>query len=157
LKLGPRLAAAGWTVEHRAIGGLTTRQACLQFTELPATTWAVLCFGGNDAAPWKQVQLAEFGANLGVLVGRCRSEQVLVLGPPPVVERPGETSGRTNVGLAAYAAVAADVASANGAHYLNLQDVLAAEGSHHVEDGVHLNDRAYAMLAGSVLFVLNRT
>jgi lysophospholipase L1-like esterase len=149
------LAAAGWSVEHRATGGLTTRQACTQFTELPATTWAVLCFGGNDAAPWRQVPLAGFGANLGVLVGRCCSEQVLLLGPPPVVELPGKSSGRTNAGLAAYAAVTADVAAASGAHFLNLLDVLAADGSHHTDDGVHLNDRAYAVLADSVLAIFD--
>lgn len=152
MKLGPRLATAGWDVEHLAVGGLRTRDALIRFPhQLPATQCTLLSFGSNDAAPWKRVPPEEFGVNLGALIERCRSERVLLLPPLPVEEQEGLRSGRTNELLGAYAAIAREVAHAREASMLELLEPIAVDGSHHVDDGVHLNDAAYAILAKSVL------
>lgn len=154
LKLGPRLAAVGWSVEQLAFGGLTSRDALARLPDqLPTARWTLLSFGANDAAPWKQVPLAEFRENLGALIGRCRSDRVLVLPPLPVVEPEG--SGRTNAVIDAYATVAREVAQAHDALVLALLQPLAFDGSHHAPDGVHLNDRAYEILTQSVLAVID--
>jgi lysophospholipase L1-like esterase len=155
IKLGPRLEAVGWGVEHLAVGGLTTREALVRFPlQLPFGLWTLLSFGANDAAPWKQVPLGEFRESLGALIDRCRSDQVLVLPPPPVVEGSGEQTGRTNALVATYALAAREVAHAHHARVLGLVEPLALDGSHHAADGVHLNDRAYEILAQSLLAMI---
>ena len=155
LKLGPRLAAAGWTVEQLAVGGLSTRAARTRFEVLPAAEWTLLSFGANDAAPWKQVPLAEFEDNLGVLIDRCQSERVLVLAATPVIERPGAVFARSNAVVETYASVAREVAKAHRAIVLEWLRPLALDGSHHAPDGVHLNDASYEILAESVLAVIS--
>lgn len=65
---------------------------------------------------------------------------------PPVVE---------SVGRAQYGAAARAVADAQRAEVVEWSRPLAVDGSHHVDDGVHLNDAAYAILTDSVLAAID--
>jgi len=153
-KLGPRLRRRGHEVETLAVGGLDTR-AALTFTQVPAPAdWTILCFGANDAAPWKSVPPAEFATNYEALVRRATSRQTLVLGPGPVNESDVPHS-RTNRELARYSAIAADVARRCGVEYISLLDALSSDDL--ANDGVHLNDRGYDVLERLVVAAIGPT
>ena len=142
-KLGPRLRRRGHEVETLAVGGLDTRTA-LKYDHVSAPAdWTIFCFGANDAAPWKQVPLAEFATNYEALVLRATSRQTLVFGPGPVHES-GAPRSRTNRELARYSAIAADVARRCRVEFISLLDALGSGDL--ADDGVHLNDRGYDVL-----------
>lgn len=146
-KLAPRLRAAGFDVVTVAEAGANSRDV-LQQRLLPAVSWVVCSVGTNDAAPWKQVPLEEFGRNCDQLLAATVQYQWLMLGPGPVIERgaPGE---RTNETMAAYGAAVQQVAERHGARFVSLADVLASDDL--ADDGVHIIDSGYAKLAHRVL------
>ena len=110
--------------------------------------WVVYSVGINDAAPWKCVPLEEFAANCDRIMADTQPARRLVLGPGPVAERgaPGE---RTNVVVAAYAAVLERIASSHSARFVSMVDLLDVNDL--AEDGVHLNDSGYCKLTRRVL------
>ena len=150
-KLGPRLRRRGHEVETLAVGGLDTRTALICARVAAPAEWTIFCFGANDAAPWKQVPLAEFAANDEALVRRATSRQTLVLGPSPVHESDAPHS-RTNQMLARYSAIAADVARRCGVEFISLLDTLGSDDL--ASDGVHLNDQGYNTLERLVVDVI---
>jgi lysophospholipase L1-like esterase len=150
-KLGRRLTGQGWVVHYRAVGGFDTRAALALQAPVPDAAWTIVSLGANDAAPWKQVPVPEFRSNLHRLLQRYGHSELLVLGPPPVREPASDPLGRTNAVLLAYGQAASEVAETVGAAFLDLFDLVATDGSHHVEDGLHLNDDAYEALLAAVL------
>jgi lysophospholipase L1-like esterase len=148
-KLGPRLRAAGFDVTTLAQGGLDTRQALIQ-TPPRDVDWVVYSFGTNDAAPWKQVPPDEFERNYARLLASAAGAAQLVLGPPPVVDRPG---GRSNAAVREYSDIAARLSPAHGDILIALINHLST--SNLVEDGVHLNDLGYATVTQLLTETLN--
>jgi lysophospholipase L1-like esterase len=147
-KLGPRLRSVGFDVVTLARGGLDTRQAVLDAPP-HGVDWIVYSFGTNDAAPWKQVPPDEYGSNYATLLASAAGTAQLVLGPPPVAERPG---GRSNQLVRRYSDIAARTAQRHGAEFVALIDHLGE--SDLAEDGVHLNDSGYSTLTDLVTAVL---
>jgi lysophospholipase L1-like esterase len=142
-KLGPRLRDQGYSVVELAKGGLTSQQALVLYDGPWPSPVVVLSLGANDAAPWKQVPLTDFVANVGRLAGRA--ERPIILTPAPVCEC--RQAGRANAVLRRYADAAEDVASRVGASVVPVFDhllrLMEGDVDLHVADGVHLNDRAY--------------
>lgn len=146
-KLGPRLRRTGLDVISVAVGGANSRDLLGQ--QIPGgADWVVYSVGINDAAPWKCVPLEEFAANCDRIMADTHPARRLVLGPGPVADRgaPGE---RTNVVVAAYAAVLERVALSHSARFVSMVDLLDVNDL--AEDGVHLNDSGYRKLTRRVL------
>ncbi|HEX4698952.1 MAG TPA: GDSL-type esterase/lipase family protein [Actinomycetes bacterium] len=135
-----RLRRLGWELTSLAVGGLDTRAARRLLPDpLPATDATVVSFGSNDAAPWKQVPLAEFTIWYAELLARIASPVTVVMGPPPVREDRDDPRGRTNAVLDDYAAAALQVAESSGVRFLDLREVLDP-ATDLDEDGLHLAD-----------------
>jgi lysophospholipase L1-like esterase len=149
-KLGPRLRRLGWTVVVKAQGGLDTRTAIKALTELPRADWSVYSFGSNDAAPWKEVSLPEFESSSRQLLGMSRSEQIIVVGPPPVAENADGAWGRTNARLRRCSECAALLSMEVNGLFISLMDLLSSDKDL-VADGLHLNDTGYEKLAAALL------
>ena len=150
-KLGPRLRSMNFEVVTLARGGLDTRQA-VRHAAPDDVDWIVYSFGTNDAAPWKQVPPDEYERNYATLLTAGAGAAQLVLGPPPVSDR---QIGRLNNVVRQYSDIAARVAQERGAHFVELIGQLTELDL--AEDGVHLNDRAYATLAALVVDILRPT
>jgi lysophospholipase L1-like esterase len=149
-KLDPRLSDAGWGVKNLAVGGATSRDAIDQLEELPPGP-TVYSFGTNDAAPWKQVPLEEFGRNYTRLL-RMSPGHVIVLSPSPVLERAAWP--RRNDLQRQYSDVAAAVTSAAGGTFINLFELLGDREEVLLNDGIHLSDIAYEQITQVVIAAL---
>jgi lysophospholipase L1-like esterase len=79
-----------------------------------------------------------------------RSEQIVVVGPPPVAESGDEAKGRTNARLRRYSECAASLCVEVNGRFISLIDLLSADKDL-VADGLHLNDRGYEKLVAALL------
>ena len=84
----------------------------------------------------------EYAINYAKLLDAACESSMLVLGPPPVHEQGDGVRRRTNAVIGTYSEAAAEVAKAKGAAFVRLMDLLADDGRHHIDDGLHLNDAA---------------
>jgi lysophospholipase L1-like esterase len=150
-KLDPRLRDAGWDVKNYAVGGLTTREALDSLAGVSPGGPSIFSFGTNDAAPWKQVPLDEFGRNYEQLLRTCAGE-IVVVGPTPVTEKLAWP--RTNALQRRYSDAAAAVTADVGGAFIDTIELLSDPEPVLLEDGVHLTDLAYEKLAEAVLAAL---
>ena len=104
--------------------------------------------GTNDAAPWKQVPLADGVRRVQEFLAEFRPERLIYLASPGVDEaRLDREHDRTNEAMAGYSAAYSAAFTAAGATTLDTRALLAPLGSAaFVDDGVHLSGRAYALL-----------
>mgnify|MGYP000131336767 CR=1 FL=1 len=122
---------------------------------LPADVF-VLCFGLNDGAPWKQVDLPDFKNNINEIIRILGSQRTVFL-LPPLVDESKQTEGhrRDNVTLMNYLATTKEIAELNGCKYIDINPALTATGTEvHVDDGVHLNDLGNEVLVKVVSSIL---
>ncbi len=111
----------------------------------------VVSVGTNDAAPWRQVPLAEFGAALGAILRSVSGRRVYVA-PPGVDEaRLSRPQDRSNAVLDDYRRTAVGICAEVGAVVVPTPAVLAGLGARaFTEDGVHLTGPAYALLLPAI-------
>ena len=144
---------------NQAIGGFSTEDGkrMMEDISIEDDDIVVLCFGSNDAAPWKQIPLDDFENNYEEILNRIPSSNIIIITPPAVDEDRQAPPGRSNALLAQYAKVSTEICPSNA----NLVDMysITKEGQLnddiYIEDGVHLNENGYKLLAGALLEIIN--
>lgn len=161
------LGLIGTDVHNGAVGGATVRALAAQAADARVGRGdvVVVSVGSNDAAPWKQVPLEAFRADLERLLTSVPAAHWVLVTPPGVDETRlagggGPAGGdRTNevvdtyraaaVGAFVGASVGADAVV--GASLVRAEEVLRPLGADaFVDDGLHLTGRAYALLLPAV-------
>jgi lysophospholipase L1-like esterase len=139
---------------NAAVGGATSRdlEAQAHEAEIRPSDDVVVSIGTNDAAPWKQVPLAEYEQRLRELLDNLWPDRTVLVTTPGVDEsRLGGAGDRTNRVLATYAATAATVFSEAGATVLDAAKVISPlETAAFAEDGVHLSGEGYRRLLPAI-------
>lgn len=105
----------------------------------------VISIGTNDAAPWKQVTLADVTRQVEDFLVSITAERLVYLTPPGVDEvHLKGLKDRTNAAMATYGVVIADRLSKVGAIVVHGQELVKALGSNaFADDGVHLSGHGY--------------
>jgi len=113
---------------------------------------AILGFGTNDAAPWKQVPLDRYLENVSKIVEEFADSKIIFFLPPPVHPENGHNADHRRFPdtVQQYHDETKKVLEGSGTTYLDSHAVFAPllknDQSYHVEDGVHLNDLGYKIL-----------
>jgi lysophospholipase L1-like esterase len=139
----------GYTVLNCAAGGFTSNDGVVRAAIVAKMQpdVVVLSFGANDSAPDRLVELAVFASNIGSIVAAFSGAAIFGFLPPSVVEIDGiGPRGRTNRVLAEYRGVLRTAVPPS--HAVDIDATLApliVAGTAVHEDGLHLNDAAYAL------------
>ena len=137
-------------IVNAAVGGADVLDLTAQATRaaIKHDDRVAVSIGTNDAAPWKQVDLTEGLARLEEFLATLRPERLVYLAPPGVDEvRLGRQHDRTNETMAHYSATYAAAFTSVGATIVDTPALLAPLGpTAFVDDGVHLNGQAYALI-----------
>lgn len=154
-RLGPAdLARLGSQVTNAAVGGANAGDLAGQLAGVadPASCdVVVVSVGTNDAAPWKQLPIAESERALADLVATLRLPLVYVASPGVDEARLERSTDRTDAVLADYSRAAAAVAAAAGGAVVDTPALLASLGGRaFVDDGLHLTTAAYAVLVPAI-------
>lgn len=129
-------------------------------TELPINFIALVLFGSNDAAPWKQVSLEKFVENYRQILTALKAKKALkivVFSPPPVNPQKQSPPGRSNSELIKYAQAVETVAAEFQVKFIDLFNLLtqAMKNSDiHYSDGVHLNSVGYDIFYNQIKLIL---
>lgn len=149
-----RLDVIGADVLNAAVGGASVQALGVQAVTagLRSDDIVVVSVGTNDAAPWKQVPLADFSTLLSEWVRSIDVDGWVYVAPPGVDERrltgPGD---RTNQVIDSYRAVAIEVFGSAGARVVRADRLLAPLGpAAFVDDGLHLTGRAYDLVLPAI-------
>lgn len=119
----------------------------------------VISVGTNDASPWKQVELADFEANIKQILQAFNGSKVIFFLPPPV-HAASLPAGKeiSNQDVKQYHDAAKAIVEKAGAGFINSWEIfmpLQEKGeSYHIDDGVHLNDRGYDLLFTAIKEVI---
>jgi len=148
------------TVYNCSTGGFDTRDGLRRaelIAQLPIDV-VVLCFGMNDAAPWKPVELSQFKENMIDMVRIFGVSRTILLVPPSVNESLQEGEGIRNNGiLNLYIEVIEGLARDMGCVCVNPNSALTASGTMvHLDDGVHLNEAGERILLSVLGGVLTK-
>lgn len=120
----------------------------------------IISLGTNDAAPWKQVPLDTFRANIPKIFGAFESSRIVYFLPPPVNEQKiAQTEPNRSIeGIRDYHDAAKAVCEERGVAYIDsfaiFQPLLDGGTDYHVDDGVHFNDVAYELIARELARIL---
>jgi lysophospholipase L1-like esterase len=140
-------ADAPMRVVNAAVGGAFTSDLVAQAvgTEVAAEDRVAVSVGTNDAAPWKQLPLAEAVDNVTSFVTDFRPTRLVYLSPPGVDEqRLAGPNDRAVSLMAAYGEAISQVFLAAGATVVDAAALLAPLGPRaFVGDGMHLSGAAY--------------
>ncbi|WP_188113323.1 SGNH/GDSL hydrolase family protein [Nocardioides humilatus] len=154
------LALLGDRVLNAAVGGASVDDLPGQARglDLGPDDVVVLSVGTNDAAPWKQVPIAEFGRRASEWLRALPVGGCVVMTTPGVDEaRLVGFGDRTNQVMRDYAGALCAAAAEVAAEVVDAQAVLAPLGSRaYVDDGVHLTDDAYRLLLPVVAEAVGR-
>lgn len=149
-----RLDVIGADVLNAAVGGASVRALGAQAVTagLRSDDTVVVSVGTNDAAPWKQVPLADFSTLLSEWVRSIDVDGWVYVAQPGVDESrltgPGD---RTNQVIDSYRAAAIEVFGSAGARVVHADRLLAPLGpAAFVDDGLHLTGRAYDLLLPAI-------
>lgn len=140
--LGPHICNA-------AVGGATSLDLLAQAASagVREDDVVVVSVGTNDAAPWKQVPVAAFGAAVTRCLESAPARSWVCVTPPGVDE--SRAGGRTNAVLDAYREAA--VSAFAGARVVRAEEVIRPLGTGaFARDGLHLGGRAYALLLPAI-------
>lgn len=138
------------SIENAAVGGADVHDLLAQArgAAVGSADRVAVSVGTNDAAPWKQVDLAEGVRQLEEFLVAVESTRLVHVSSPGVDEaRLGRDHDRTHATLARYSAAYAAAFTAAGATVVDTPALLAPLGTAaFVADGVHLSGKAYAVL-----------
>ncbi len=113
----------------------------------------VISLGTNDASPHKLVPLDTFVDNIPKIFAHFPSSKIIYFLPPPVNEVKIKNVGKnlTNQDIKKYHDAAKKVCEENSIAYIDsftaFKPLLDAGHDYHIEDGVHLTDFAYEVIA----------
>lgn len=111
----------------------------------------IICFGMNDAAPWKRVELDKYDANIRGILEEFRNSRIVFFLPPPINEAKqiGENK-RDNETIKNYHDAAKQACIEKGVDNIDLWPILVSMlengGDYTIEGGVHFNDAGYEKL-----------
>ncbi|GAA1912769.1 SGNH/GDSL hydrolase family protein [Nocardioides hwasunensis] len=138
-------------VANRAVGGSSSRDLLAQVSAagVLATDRVVVSVGSNDAAPWKQVPVAEFAELLSAgLASLPDPRSAVYVAPPGVVEdRLERANDRTNDLMDTYRDAAVRGCEEQGVRVLRADLVVMSLGAAaFAADGLHLSGVGYRAL-----------
>lgn len=148
------LRGIGDDVHNAAEGGASARDLLRQADTagVGAADRVVVSVGTNDAAPWRQVPVAELEQALSTLMTSCSPRGWVLVAPPGVVEEQlSRVPDRTNAVIDEYRRAAIAVCDDVGGHVVRtdllLDDLGAAAFT---DDGVHLSGIGYRVLVPAI-------
>jgi lysophospholipase L1-like esterase len=137
-------------VRNAAEGGATSRDLLRQAdgAGVGASDCVVVSVGTNDAAPWKQVPVAEYVQRLTELMTSQSRRGWVLVAPPGVVEaRLMGARDRTNAVIDDYRLATVALGEDVGGHVVRTDLLLESLGARaFAEDGLHLNATGYRAL-----------
>jgi lysophospholipase L1-like esterase len=141
-------------VLNAAEGGATSRDLSRQADTagVGGSDCVVVSVGTNDAAPWKQVPVAEFEQAVSRLMTSYSPRGWVFVAPPGVVEeRLTRARDRTNGVIDAYRLAAIALCEDVGGHVVRTDLLLETLGATaFAEDGLHLNGTGYRVLVPAI-------
>ena len=141
-------------VRNAAEGGATSRDLMRQAeaADVSGSDCVVVSVGTNDAAPWKQVPVAEFQQAVSTLIASCSPRGWVFVAPPGVVEeRLTGARDRTNAVIDEYRHAAIALCEDVGGHVVRTDLLLEPLGATaFAEDGLHLNGTGYRVLVPAI-------
>lgn len=114
--------------------------------------YILVSLGTNDAAPWRNISAQQYAENVKEMVELFEANRVVFFLPPPINESKQQEGPkvRSNVAIKEYSEAAKVVLQDAEAKFIDsfsvYQELIDTGVDYHVEDGVHLNDAAYAIL-----------
>lgn len=161
IKLESKLS--DFDVYNCAVGGWDTNDGVKKSAYISSLKpdLIVIGFGTNDAAPWKQVPLEQFGKNINIILDNFSDSRVIYFLPPPVNENK-ESKGekRSNETMRRYHDLAKKICLDKKVGVVDSWTIFIpmVEQNHeyHIEDGLHLNDFGYDTLIDSLAKVINK-
>jgi lysophospholipase L1-like esterase len=153
-RLRRELSKFSGDVRNAAEGGATSRDLLRQADAagVQGSDCVVLSVGTNDAAPWKQVPVAEFVQALSTLLTSRSPRGWVFVAPPGVVEdRLAGARDRTNAVIDEYRLAATGLCEEVGVHVVRADLLLEPWGTTaFAEDGLHLNRTGYRVLVPAI-------
>ena len=154
-----------YDVYNCAVGGWDTndcKEKSPYISKLAADV-VVISLGTNDASPWKQVPLETFKENLPHIFNSFSESKIIYFLPPPVDSSKPRESGKeiTNENVQPYHDAAKKICEEHNIKFIDsfavFMPMLNSGKEYHVEDGVHLNDFAYEIIAKELEKLLSST
>jgi lysophospholipase L1-like esterase len=125
--------------------------------------YVVICFGSNDAAPWKkQVKINDYKKNMTKIMKAFRGA-IIVGFPCPPANEPSDPKGTENFNkiLIKYNDIFKQLCSNIGANYINANDVfgelLKNGNDYHMGDGIHLDKLGYKIFIDKLTQIIKST
>lgn len=154
LELESRLQ--GYDIYNCAVGGWDSKDCVKKgpfIASLKADT-VVISVGTNDASPWKQVDISELKDNITSLVQIFSDSEVVFFLPPPINEeilsKDSRRKSLTNDLMKQYHDSIKDICVSMNISYVDSWSVfmpmIDSGNDYHVEDGIHLDEKAYDVL-----------
>jgi lysophospholipase L1-like esterase len=114
-----------------------------------------ILFGANDASDHRLVPLDEYEDNLALMINQIGREKVVLISPAPVNEKLQDA--RSNKRMEMYRNKVAELAESYRTDFLDLWSVMNSTDYEEMleEDGLHFNEKAYALFSRELLNVLN--
>ena len=132
--------------------GQTTRMAQEHLESLKLARegdMLITIFGDNDCANWKKIPYEEFRKNYQRIIDAFTGRIILVT-PAPIHPLKQKGTGRPNREIKKYAKIVKELSEKNNVEVIDLYSQLRREMFRfrdvHESDGVHLNERGYAVL-----------
>lgn len=152
----------GYDVYNCAVGGWDTNDCVAKapYISKLVPDVLVISLGTNDASPWKLVSLDKFKANIPQIFDTFKASRVVYFLPPPVDEaKIAKTDASRSIkGIQQYHDAAKEICEARGVACIDsfaiFKPLLDSSQEYHVEDGVHLNDVAYEIIAKELAKIL---
>lgn len=157
-------ALPGYDVYNCAVGGWNTSD-CVNKGPYIAKLQPdvlVISLGTNDAAPWKQVDMETYKANIPKIFATFPESKIVWFLPTPVDEVKTKSVGKdlTNDVVKKYHDAAKQICTDNGVAFIDsfavFMPLLESGKEYHVEDGVHFTDFAYETIANELAKVLEQ-
>lgn len=151
-------------ITNLAHGGVDTNYglAAVTYANLPKSFTAIVLFGSNDAAPWKQVPLEKFSKNFRQILSVFKTKgasKIIVFSPPPVNIHKQTPPGRSNEELSKYAQAVENISTEFKVEYVDLFAILSQDMKNtdiHYSDGIHLNSAGYDIFYSNIKKVLKK-
>lgn len=153
-RLRRELRGIGDDVHTVAEGGAVARDLLRQADRagVGGADCVVVSVGTNDAAPWKQVPVAELEQALSTLMTSYSPRGWVLVAPPGVVEeRLTRVPDRTNAGIDEYRQAAIAMCKDVGGHVVRTELLIEDLGAAaFADDGLHLSATGYRVLVPAI-------
>jgi lysophospholipase L1-like esterase len=152
---------SGYDVYNCAVAGWDTNDCVAKapYISKLQSDVVVISLGTNDASPWKQVPLEKFQQNIPKIFEAFHDSKVIYLLPPPVDEAKTTKAFNSPMpDMKSYNEAAKTLCQEHGIAYIDsfavFKPLLDAGREYHTEDGMHLNDFAYEIIAAELARIL---